>query len=78
MMGKGCEGFYYLSKILDEHAIITNKAKECSYLFSIFWGFISVIAAVLEGRGLIPGSAEDMGQILNFLGEEVTLVQFHR
>ena len=34
MMGKGCEGFYYPSKILDELTVVATKAKECSYLFS--------------------------------------------
>ena len=35
--------------------VVTNKAKECSYLFSMFVrGFISFIAAVLEGSGFIP------------------------
>ena len=38
-VGEGCEEFCYLSKILDDLAVVTNKAKECAYLFSIFGGF---------------------------------------
>ena len=72
-----CGGFYYPSQILDELALVTNKAKECFYLFSIFQGFISLIAATLEGSGFIP-VVQSMTQILNFLGEEVALAQFHR
>ena len=52
MMGKGYEGFCYLNIILDELAVVTNKAKECYYVFSIFRGFISLMAAVMEGSGL--------------------------
>ena len=54
MMGKGCEGFCYLSKILDETVVVANKTKECSNLFSIFGGCIILIAAVFEGSGFIP------------------------
>ena len=61
-----------MNKIPDEPAVVTNKSMKCSYLFSILGGFISLIAADLEGS-----SAEDMAQILNFPGEEVTLPQFH-
>ena len=38
MMGKGCEGFCYLSKILDELEVVTNKSQKYSYLFSILGG----------------------------------------
>ena len=48
MMGKGCDGFCYLSKIFDELMVVTDKTKECSYV-SAFLGFISLIAAVLDG-----------------------------
>ena len=54
MVSKGCEGIHYPSKILDELTVITNKSKKCSYLFSILGGFISFIAVVFEGGGLMP------------------------
>ena len=54
MMSKGCQRFCYASKILDELAVVTNKSEKYSYLFTILGGFISLIAAVLEGSGLIP------------------------
>ena len=54
MMSKGCEGFCYLSEILDVLAVVNNKAKEHSYLFSIFGAFISLIAAVLDESCFIP------------------------
>ena len=54
MMSKACEGFFYLSKIPGKVVVITNKSKKFSYLFSILGGLISLIAAVLEGSGLMP------------------------
>ena len=74
---KDCEGFYYLNKILDELAIITNKSKKCSYLFSILGGFISLIAAVLEGHGLMPVVLRTWHKYQISLAKKVTLAQFH-
>ena len=54
MMSKGFEGFCYLSKILDELAVVANKAKECSYLCSIFGGFHQFNNCCFEGSGFIP------------------------
>ena len=51
---KGCEGCCYPSKVLDELMVLINKANECSYLYSILVGFISLTAVVLEGSGFIP------------------------
>ena len=53
MVCKGWQQLCYAGKIFSELAVVTNKSQECTYLFSILWGFISVIAAVLEGSGLM-------------------------
>ena len=34
---EGCKGFHYVGKILNEIAVLANKTKEWSYLFSILW-----------------------------------------
>ena len=38
---------------------------------------MSLIAPVLEGSGLMQVLLEDMTKILDFLGKEMTLAQFH-
>ena len=77
MASKGCQWFCYVGKIFDELTVVNSNSQECSYLFSILGGFISLIAAVLEGCGFDASSAEDMTKILDFLGKELTLTQFH-
>ena len=51
-MGKGCCQLCYASKIFDE-LVVANKSQKCSYLLSILGEFMSLIAAVLEGSGLM-------------------------
>ena len=53
MMGKACQWLCYVSKIFYELVKVINKSQECSYLLNILGGFITLIAAVLEGIGLI-------------------------
>ena len=52
-MSKGCQKFYYASKVLGELVVATNRSQECYYLFNILGGFISLIAVILEGSGLM-------------------------
>ena len=54
MASKGCQQLCYVSKIFEEYAVATNTSMKYSYLFSILGGSISLIAAVLEGSGLMP------------------------
>ena len=53
VVSKGCQWLCYVSKIFNELTVVTNKSQECSELFSILGGFITLIAAVLEGSGLM-------------------------
>ena len=76
MKGKGCDGFCYPSRTLDELAVVTNKAKVCPYLFNIFWGFISLITAVLEGNGFIPVLLRTWPKYWIYLVKEWPLLNF--
>ena len=54
MTGKCFEGFCYPNKFLMDFQVVVNKAKECSYLFSI-WGDIHKFnSCCFEGSGFKP------------------------
>ena len=53
MTSEICQKFGYAGKVPDELVVVTKKSQKCSYLLSILWGFISLIAAALEDSGLM-------------------------
>ena len=54
MASKGCQQLCYVSKIFDELVVLSTSPKNGLTWLTFLGGFISWIAAVLEGSGLMP------------------------